>query len=238
PLIAKLPLKSNSIGMQFKLLPGGVFTMGSDSGNSDESPTHQVTLTKPFEIGVYEVTQEQFQIVMGTNPSKFEGDKNPVEMVSRNAAVRFCQKLSAMPAEKVAGFVYRLPTEAEWEYACRAGSWTSYSFGNDESKLDDYAWYNKNSKNSTHPVGQKMPNDWGLYDMHGNVFEWCQDWYDNYFQRDVTDPMGPSEGGHWVRRGGSWNSNSDNCRSAFRGRSSLYSGKERDGFRVVRSSVK
>ena len=222
----------NSIGMQFKLLPGGTFTMG------EGGEAHKVTLTKPFGLGVYEVTQEQYQQVMGTNPSKFKAPQNPVEQVSWNDAVEFCRKLSALPAEKSAGHVYRLPTEAEWEYACRAGTTTKYSFGDSESELGDYAWYDKNSGGTTHPVGGKKPNGWGLYDMHGNVFEWCQDWYGDYPSGSVMDPTGAASGSFRVDRGGSWRHYSGICRSAFR------SGDSPDlrdfclGFRVLRSSIK
>ena len=139
-------------------------------------------ITKPFCIGVFEVTQQQYQKVMGTNPSRFKGPQNPVEQVSWNDAVEFCRKLSALPAEKSSGYEYRLPTEAEWEYACRAGTTTKYSFGDSESELGDYAWYGLverlmeiadergNSGEKSHPVGGKKPNAWGLFDMHGNVF--------------------------------------------------------------------
>jgi formylglycine-generating enzyme required for sulfatase activity len=151
---------------------------------------------------MYEVTQQQYEKVMGTNPSTTKGPQNPVEKVSWNDAVEFCRKLSALPAEKSAGYVYRLPTEAEWEYACRAGTQTAYSFGDSESELGDYAWYDKNAGGTTHPVGSKKPNAWGLYDMHGNVFEWCQDWYGSYPSGSVTDPTGESSGSHRVVRGG------------------------------------
>jgi len=143
---------TNSIGMKFKPMPNGKFTMG-----------------------VYEVTQEQYmKVFLGLkNPSRFKDKKqNPVEMVSWYDAVDFCEALSDLPAEKKAGHVYRLPTEEEWEYACRAGTKTKYSFGDDASKLGEFAWYTENSGYSTHPVGQKKPNPWGLYDMHGNVYEW------------------------------------------------------------------
>jgi eukaryotic-like serine/threonine-protein kinase len=143
---------------------------------------------------VYEVTQGEYERVMGTNPSHFKGDPRlPVETVSWQDAMTFCERLSALPAERSAGRVYRLPTEAEWEYACRAGSTTIYSFGDSEGSLGDYAWYDSNSGSKTHPVGQKRPNAWGLYDMHGNVWEWCSDWYDGsyYASSPVDDPTGP-----------------------------------------------
>jgi formylglycine-generating enzyme required for sulfatase activity len=154
--------------------------------------------------------------VMGTNPSNFKGSQNPVEKVSWDDAVEFCRNLSAMPAEKKAGYIYRLPTEAEWEYACRAGTTTEYSFGDSDSALGDYAWYDENSGRTTHPVGGKKPNPWGLYDMHGNVFEWCQDWHGDYPSGSVTDPTGAAVGSYRVYRGGSWDYYSGVCRSAIR----------------------
>jgi formylglycine-generating enzyme required for sulfatase activity len=227
----------NTIGMQFKLLPGGTFTMGSESGDDDETP-HQVTLTKPFELGVYEVTQQQYEKVMGKNPSNFKGGQNPVEQVSWNDAVEFCRKLSALPAEKKAGYVYRLPTEAEWEYACRAGTTTKYSFGDSESGLGDYGWYDKNSGGTTHPVGGKKPNGWGLYDMHGNVWEWCQDRYGNYPSGSTTDPTGAASGSDRVARGGGWAPGSDYCHSANRSWGAPDARDRNLGFRVLRSSIK
>ena len=280
-VLNQLPAKQNSIGMEFKLLPSGTFTMGKvtienallflidddddsgiglddddsgirldddDSGirldyddDDDDEIPHQVTLTKPFELGVYQVTQAQYQKVMGTNPSHFKGPQNPVEQVSWDEAVEFCRKLSALPAEKAAGYVYRLPTESEWEYACRAATRTEYSFGDGDSELGDYAWYKDNSGGTTHPVGEKKPNPWGLYDMHGNVFEWCQDWYGDYPSGAVTDPTGPSScslGSLRVNRGGGWNVDSEFCRSAFRFRGSPDDRGSDLGFRVLRSSVK
>jgi formylglycine-generating enzyme required for sulfatase activity len=233
-VLTQLPPRKNTIGMQFKLWPGGTFTMGE--GN--ETP-HPVTLTKPFELGVYEVTQEQYEQVMKVpNRSKFKGPQNPVEKVSWDDAVEFCRKLSSLPEEKAAGYVYRLPTEAEWEYACRAGTQTAYNFGDSESELGDYAWYDKNAGGTTHPVGSKRPNAWGLYDMHGNVYEWCQDWYGSYPSGSVTDPTGAASGSYRVLRGGSWDYHSGSCRSAYRSR---YSPGRRSlslGFRVLRSSIK
>ena len=199
---------------------------------------HQVTLTKSFEIGVYEVTQKQYEKVMGGNPSRFKGAQNPVENVSWDDAVDFCRKLSALPGEKIAGYVYRLPTEAEWEYACRAGTTTKYSFGDSDSPLGDYAWYDKNSGKTTHPVGQKHPNAWGLYDMHGNVWEWCQDCHADYPSGSVADPTGRSSSSVRGYRGGSWDFSAGNCRSANRFRISPSFRFNFLGFRVVRSSVK
>ena len=201
---------TNSIGMKLKLIPAGKFTMG------DGSEAHPVTLTMPFYLGIYAVTQEEYQRVMGINPSKFKGARNPVENVSWDDAVEFCRKLSAMPEEKKAGRVYRLPTEAEWEYACRAGSETAYSFGNDE-ELGEYAWYEGNSAERPHPVGQKKPNAWGLYDMHGNVWEWCNDRYGDYPKGAASDPTGANEGSDRVIRGGCWyNKAAGGCRSVRR----------------------
>ena len=195
-------------------------------------------MTKAFELGVYEVTQEQYEAVMGENPSRFKGAQNPVEKVSWDDAVEFCRQLSALPAEKASGYVYRLPTEAEWEYACRAGTTTVYSFGDSDSELGDYAWYDKNSGKTTHPVGGRKPNAWGLYDMHGNVWEWCQDRYGDLPSGSVTDPLGASSGSDRVYRGGSWSNFSGICRSAFRIRFTPVNRNLTSGFRVLRSSVK
>jgi formylglycine-generating enzyme required for sulfatase activity len=203
----------NSIGMRFVPIQAGTFTMGEEHYSQK---AHQVTLTQAFELGVYEVTQEQYEAVMGTNPSSFEGPQNPVEKVSSDDAVEFCRKLSELPAEKKAGYVYRLPTEAEWEYACRAGTKTTYSFGDSDSGLGEYAWYDKNSGNTTHPVGGKKPNPWGLYDMHGNVWEWCQDWHGYYPSGSVTDPTGAASGSYRVLRGGSFPVRTSLVRSAYR----------------------
>ena len=223
-----LPI-TNSIGMELKRLPAGVFTI------FDQHDGHEVTITKPFMLGVHEVTQEQYTQVMDVNPSDFKGTDNPVENVSWIDAVSFCCKLSELPAEKAAGRVYRLPTEAEWEYACRAGTTTQYSFGDNESDLQDYAWYRGNSHNSTHPVGGKHPNSWGFYDMHGNIWEWVQDYFDEYTSRTVTDPKGPVTGSFRVLRGGSWNLDAQSSRSESRdkGFPSLRSNDR--GFRVCLS---
>jgi formylglycine-generating enzyme required for sulfatase activity len=233
---------TNSIGMKLRLIPAGEFMMGSpatESGRSDNETQHRVTLTKPFYLGVTEVTQEQYQKVMVTNPSKVKGPQNPVERVNWAEAVEFCGKLSAMPAEKTAGHVYRLPTEAEWEYACRSGTATAYGFGDDASRLGDYGWFEGNSDSRTHPVGEKKPNAWGLYDMHGNVWEWCQDRYGDYPSGSATDPTGATSDLYRVRRGGGWYGNAGYCRSAGRGRGDSPEGRyDRLGFRVLRSSIK
>ena len=210
----------NSIGIKLRLIPAGEFLMGSPDSDSDardnEKPQHTVRITKPFYLGVTEVTQEQYERMIGTNPSRFKGAQLPVENVSWEVAVEFCRKLSELPAERSAGRVYRLPTEAEWEYACGAGSTTAYYFGDDDSMLGKYAWYARNSGGQTHPVGQKKPNGWGLYDMHGNVREWCSDWFEEYTSAAEDDPTGATAGSSRVIRGGSWGSFAGFCRSASR----------------------
>jgi formylglycine-generating enzyme required for sulfatase activity len=231
PTKAVVPV-ANSIGMHFVPIPAGTFTMG------DGEYAHKVTLTQSFHLGQHEVTQEQYEKVMGATPSNFKGPQNPVEKVSWDDAVEFCRKLSELPEEKSGGYVYRLPTEAEWEYACRAGTKTKYSFGDSKSKLGDYAWYVKNSGDTTHPVGQKKPNPWGLYDMHGNVWEWCQDWHGAYPSSAATDPTGVASGSYRVLRGGSWFNYSDNCRSFIRGWDTPGGRDDLLGFRVLRSSIK
>ena len=154
---------------------------------------HQVAITHPYYIGKYVVTQDQYEKVMGTNPSHFKGAKNPVESVSWRDAQNFCKKLSATSGKTV-----RLPTEAEWEYACRAGTTTAYYFGESENVLADYAWFSSNANKTTHAVGEKKPNAWGLFDMHGNVFQWCQDWYGTYPSGLVADPTGAKGGGDFI----------------------------------------
>jgi formylglycine-generating enzyme required for sulfatase activity len=193
---------------------------------------------------VYEVTQAQYEKVMGKNPSYFQGavvgNENadlPVEMVSWDDAVEFCKKLSELPDEKKAGRVYRLPTEAEWEYACRAGSKTAYSFDDEEGLLPEYGWFNRNSSRRTHTVGLLEPNAWGLYDMHGNVWEWCSDRHGEYPKGAVSDPTGPKEGSYRVYRGGSWDDEAALCRSAYRRRNDPSDRIINLGFRVALSST-
>lgn len=220
---------TNSIGMKLVLIPKGTFQMGSpieEAEARDDEEKHEVTISKDYYLGVTEVTQGQYEKVMGTNPSHFQkgvipksdSSMYPVDNVSWEDAVEFCQKLSDLPEEKKAGRVYRLPTEAEWEYACRAGSKTAYSFGESSKSLGDYAWFGGNSNLQTHPVGEKKANAWGLYDMDGNVYEWCSDWYGEYPKGAVSDPVGPREGSKRVVRGGSWLGGSvdTRCRSASR----------------------
>jgi formylglycine-generating enzyme required for sulfatase activity len=227
-LLAQSPKTiTNSIGVKLVLIPKGTFMMGSpeseEGRDKDDETQHEVTISKDYYLGVYEVTQAQYEKVMGKNPSHFQGaivgNENadlPVENVSWDEAVKFCKKLSALPEEKKAGRVYRLPTEAEWEYACRAGSKTAYSFDDEEGLLPEYGWFNRNSSDRTHTVGLLEPNAWGLYDMHGNVWEWCSDRHEEYPKGAVSDPTGPKEGSNRVHRGGSWDSQAAFCRSAIR----------------------
>ncbi len=220
---------TNSIGMKFVLIPKGTFTMGSpgrEQGRLEDEVQHEVTISKEYYLGMHEVTQAQYEKMMGKNPSWFQDDKiagdsgnHPVELVTWDDAVEFCRRLSELPEERKTGRVYRLPTEAEWEYACRAGSQTAYSLGDDPKSLGDYAWSKENSNDQTHAVGGKNPNAWGLYDMIGNVWEWCSDSYGEYPKGAGTDPAGPRKGSSRVIRGGSWSNKDAQCRSALRGRS-------------------
>lgn len=225
---------TNSIGMRFRLIPAGSFMMGSEYGRPNEMPVHKVAISKPFYMGVYEVTKPQWQAVMGSNPCYFVGSYHcPVVNVSWGDVQWFIEKLNI----KEGAYKYRLPTEAEWEYACRAGTRTDFSFGDDVARLGEYAWYDKNAGNTTHLGGKKKPNPWGLYDMHGNVWEWCEDWYDKdyYSQSPQVDPKGPDSGSHRVLRGGSENnSNGWYLRSALRNGTSPGSQYSNCGFRLVR----
>jgi len=224
----------NSIGMRLAWIPVGEFGMGSPrsdpAAEPHEQPQHRVRIAKPFFLGACEVTQAEYGEVMGTNPSWFgsgggagavaggDSGRRPVERVSWEDARAFCRSLSERPEEKAACRVYRLPTEAEWEYACRAGGAGRFGFGDDEAATLDHAWVEGNSAATTHPVGQKRPNAWGLYDMHGNVWEWCGDWYEpGYYRQSPADsPGGPAAGSARVVRGGSFVNAAGACRSATR----------------------
>ena len=232
----KLKTVTNSIGMELIEIPAGTFTMGDVAGVT-------VTLTQSFELGKYEVTQGEWKKVMGTEPWKglagVQADKDcPATYVSWDDATAFCEKLTAI--ERKAGTLkaneeYRLPTEAKWEYACRAGTTTAFSFGDDKSKLGEYAWFDDNtgSEKYAHKVGLKKPNPWGMHDMHGNAWEWCSDWYGTL--PGGTDPVGPKGGSDRVNRGGGWWCSPGNCRSANRDDSSPSYRGDFLGFRVARS---
>lgn len=227
-----LPPMINSIGIEMRLIHAGTFVMGDENGDDDEVP-HRVTLSNRFYIGVSEVTNAQWKRVMGVAPSKWRHDDQPVEQVSWEKAVKFCKRLSMLSGEQAAGRVYRLPTEAEWEYVCRAGTTTRRSFGEDRSLLGDYAWCEDNSSGMTQQVRQKKPNQWGLYDMYGNVWEWCSDWYGDFGAGAVTDPQGPLSGSLRVCRGGSWASGPMRCQSANREKYEPTHRQSHLGFRVV-----
>jgi formylglycine-generating enzyme required for sulfatase activity len=222
----------------------GNFTMGSPADEvgryGDEGPQTRVTLSKGFWLGKYDVTQGQYQALVGTNPSYFTkaGQDAPVEQVSWDDAVAFCQKLNAQ--ERAAGrlpdgYAYTLPTEAQWEYACRAGTTGLYY----AADLGAIAWYDANSGDTTHPVATKQPNAWGLYDMSGNVYQWCLDWYGKYPGGSVTDPVGSPSGSNRGLRGGSWGGDAAYCRSAGRGDDGVPGDRDFDvGFRLALSSVR
>ena len=210
----------DGVRLEMVLIPAGESMMGSPEWDPDadarEKPQHAIRITKPFYMGKYEVTQEQWAAVMGDNPSYPKGPKNPVNRVSWDDCQAFLGKLNEQQGGRAGRFC--LPTEAEWEYACRAGSSTRWCFGDDEGSLGEYAWYSENSGGHAHPVGQKRPNAWGLYDMHGNVFEWCSDWYDldYYGESPGDDPTGAALGSHRVVRGGFYIGSAALCRSAYR----------------------
>jgi formylglycine-generating enzyme required for sulfatase activity len=218
---------NNSLGMYLALIPAGEFLMGAPDSDKDarddEKPQHRVQISQPFFLGICPVTQAAYRAVTGTDPSYFRGpDDLPVEQVSWDAAIAFCNTLSEregmdpyyptgagsepQSSSSSGREGYRLPTEVEWEYAARAGSTTRYGFGNRAAKLGEYAWFDGNSQRETHPVCQKQPNAFGLFDMQGNVWEWCWDGYDAayYTHSPAVDPAGPSEASHRVCRGGSW----------------------------------
>ena len=241
---------TNAIGMKLKLIKPGKFLMGSppdeNGRQDDEGPQHEMEITQPFYMGVYPVTQGEYEQVMGKNPSWFSADglgsdkvqglltrRFPVEFVTWDHAVDFCEALDRKDATRPAGWHYGLPTEAQWEYACRAGTTTAYSFGDDPRDLDEYAWYKDNSDGRTHEAGGKKPNPWGLYDMHGNVRQLCADRYGKYqngYVKDFKD--GP---GYRCLRGSAWDCDAVACRSAYRGDPDqrVLTTRQLGGFRVV-----
>ena len=228
----------NRIDMQLVPISSGKFWMGSTNDDKDrykDEVRHEVTITKPFYMSITEVTQAQYQAVMKNNPSVMKQPEHPVESVSWNDAVRFCETLSALPEEKAAGRIYRLPTEAEWEYACRAGQDTRFGFGDDSVRLSEFAWFKGNADGSkSSPVKQKQPNAWGLYDIHGNVYEWCTDFYvEKIPSKAAIDPSGPANGSERVMRGGSFREDAKYLRSAARISYSAVTSKAFIGFRVV-----
>lgn len=227
--VAQRPeVRENSIGMRLVRIPAGEFEMGSEKGLIDEKPVHPVRITRAFLLGETEVTQAQWKKVMDSSPWKGqdyvrEGADVAATYVSWDDAVEFCARLTKL--EQSSGTLlgnrrYRLPTEAEWEYACRAGTMTQFSFGDDKARLGEFAWIRDNTwdkdEKYAHEVGQKNPNPWGLHDMHGNAWEWCSDWIDtDYYAKSPTvDPKGPDAGSSRVIRGGGWITVPFFCRSS------------------------
>jgi uncharacterized protein (TIGR02996 family) len=250
-----VPTLTNSLGLRLALVPPGSFWMGSPhrrgASDDDEFPCHRVTITRPLYLGVTQVTQAQYEQVMGTNPSYFgpggeggpqvrhlDARRLPVESVSYRDVVAFCRRLSVLPEEKKAGRVYRLPSEAEWEYACRAGiGHTAYHFGSRLTGRE--ARFGSAGGGHPLPVGSFPPNLFGLYDLHGNVWEWCADWYDNrYYERSPSlDPPGPADGQRRVLRGGGWGTPATWCRSALRGHNTPDARYNYNGVRVAVSCL-
>jgi formylglycine-generating enzyme required for sulfatase activity len=229
----------NSIGMSFALIPPGSFMMGerrgaTEASDPDEEPQHRVALSKPFYMGVHEVTQSQWVRVMGYNPSRFRSPDNPVEQVSWNDAIRFIRKLNKLEG----GDFYRLPTEAEWEYSARSGSGGFFWFGDDPKMLSQYAWQAENSQKRSHPVGQMPQNPFGLFDLCGNVSEWTMDWYGEryYSKSSYIDPKGPPAGSSKTVRGCSYADPAKYCRSAYRNYLAPKDMNSHIGFRVLRIS--
>ena len=238
-------------GSDMVAIPAGHFTMGFKDGAIDTKPEHTVK-ADGFLMDQHEITQEIYEAVMGKNPSRVKNPRNPVEQVTWSAAARFCNARSLQegltPCYNTntwecdfSATGYRLPTEAEWEYACRAGSTTEYYYGADPEKLRSFAWFEDNSDSHPHPVGQRKPNAWGLYDMAGNVWEWCNDYYGaKYYRQSPADnPRGPQEGEKRVLRGGGWSASAANCTSWMRncdeaGLTDVCLTGDANGFRCVR----
>ena len=227
-------ITGSRVTMELVLIPAGRFTMGSplhEEGRTElECPPLDVTISQPYYMAKYPVTQAQYVKIMGRTFSDTKGAQNPADRVSWNDADEFCSKLSSLTGQMV-----RLPTEAEWEYACRAGTTTRFYSGDSERDLKRVGWYADNSSKRTHSVGKKAPNAWGLYDMHGNVYEWCRDWSDNPTERfgQVVDPQGPEYGSVHPLRGGCWGSSADECRSATGMECAPEPRNNSVGFRVV-----
>ena len=221
----------NGITMEFVMVAPGTFMMGStyeSVGAGDETPCHKVTLSRSFLLGKCEVTQEQWSQIMGSNPSRFKGKKLPVETVSWNDCQHFLAKLS-----ELSGRTFSLPTEAQWEYACRAGTATAWNSG-EEATVPGSAWHDENSGGRTHPVGGKTPNAWGFHDLHGNIGEWCADWYASHYPPDdAIDPKGPPSGDSKVVRGGAWGDNPSMLRSPSRNANGPDGANHGIGFRCV-----
>jgi sulfatase modifying factor 1 len=245
---------TNSIGMKLVLIPAGKFLMGSpkdEIGRNNDEAQHRVEITKAFYLGMYEVTQKEYRTVMGKNPSYYSRDgagkakvkdvteedlaEFPVECVSWKDAQEFLEKLNNRPAEVRSRRKYRLPTEAEWEYACRGGTSSSKAFHFGDSLTSDQANFEDTNLGRPCKVGSYKANGFGLHDMHGNVYEWCADRYDQHYYAKslLKDPSGPSSGSGRVSRGGSWNYNAGNCRSPFRDRFAMETRNEYLGFRVA-----
>ncbi|MFM9965232.1 MAG: formylglycine-generating enzyme family protein [Planctomycetaceae bacterium] len=218
-LLAALPKSvedwTNAVGVRFKLIQPGNFLMGDNAGDYYEKPAHQVTITRPFYCGVFPVTQAEYRAVTGQTPSHFKGERRPVEQVSWDEATAFCAKLNQQNESRPPGMIYRLLSEAEWEYCCRAGTTTSWCCQS-EAKLGEYAWFGANAGSETHDVGTKKANAWGLHDFHGNVWEWCLDWTGSYSGQAVNDPVNLVAASLRVYRGGGWSIGAAGCRSAFR----------------------
>lgn len=222
----------NAVTMEFKWIPPGEFMMGSEE-YPNEGPLHRVRISTGFWMGKFEVTQAQWERVTGNNPSQVKGPDLPVDRLSWDDCQEFIEKLQCQYLDKELKLKFRLPTEAEWEYACRAGTTTRFYTGNTEADLGRAGWYAKNCDLKIHPGGGKDPNSWGLYDMHGNTWEWCQDWYGPYPTDTVTNPKGPSKGYLRVVRGGQYLIRFEGCRSSERFKDSPANHGYQIGFRLV-----